>query len=60
MNEEAPKYLIDFVPKCEANTRTRDNSIPTFNCRTNCLKYSFYPSTLNDWFNLDGNIRNSE
>ena len=25
-----------------------------------CLKYSFFPSTSNDWFSLDINIRNSE
>ena len=60
MKEEAPNYLINLVPKCETNTRTRNNSIPTFNCRTNCFKYSFFPSTVNDWFNLDLNIRNSE
>ena len=57
MKEEAPNYLINFGPKCERNTRTRNNSIPTFNCRTNCFKYSFLPSILNDWFNLDPNIR---
>ena len=28
--------------------------------RANCFKHSFFPSTLNDWFNLDINIRNSE
>ena len=51
MREEAPNYLINSVPKCETNTRTRHNSIHTFNCRTKCFKY---------WFNLDLNIRNSE
>ena len=60
MKEEAPNYLINFVPKCETNTRTRNNGIPTFNCQTNCFKYSFFPFTLNDWFNLYLNIRNSE
>ena len=60
MKEEAPNYLINLVPKCETNTRTRNNSIPTFNCQTNCFKYSILPSTLNDWFSLDLNIRNSE
>ena len=60
MIKEAPNYLIIFVPECETNTRTRNNSIPTFNHRTNCFKYSFFPSTLNDWFNLDLKIRNSE
>ena len=60
MKEEAPNHLTNLVPKCETNIRTRNNSIPTFNCQTNCFKYSFFPSTLNDWFNLDLNIRNSE
>ena len=60
MKDEAPNYLINLVPKCETKTRTRNNSIPTFNCRTNCFKYSFFPSTLNDWFDLDLNIRNFE
>ena len=40
--------------------KKRNNSISTFNCRKNCFKYSFFPSTLNDWFNLDLKIRNSE
>ena len=57
--EEAPNYLINLVPKCEANIRTRSNRIPTFNCRIDSFKYSFFPSTLNDWFNFDLNIRNS-
>ena len=60
MKEEAPNYLKNVVPKCETNTRTRNNSIPTFNCRTNCFRYYFFPSTLIDWFNLDLKIRNSE
>ena len=41
MKEEAPNYLINLVSKCETNIRTRNNSIPTFNCRTSCFKYSF-------------------
>ena len=53
MKEEALNYLINLVPKSETN-----NSIPNFNCQTNCFKYSFFPSTLNDWFKLDLNIRN--
>ena len=58
MKEEAPNYLTNLVPKCKTNFRTRNNSIPTFNCWTNCFKYSFFPCTLNDWFNLS--IGNSE
>ena len=34
--------------------------MPIFHCRTDCFRYSFFPSTLKDWFNLDDNIRNSE
>ena len=60
MKEKAPTYLINLVPKCEPTIRTRNNSISTFNCQTDCFKYSFFPSTLNDWFNLDPNIRNAE
>ena len=60
IKEEAPNYLINFAPKCETNARTRNNSIPTFNYRKNRFKYSFFTSTLNDWFNLDLSIGNSE
>ena len=60
MKEKAPNYLLNLVPKFEPTIRTRNNSIPTFNCRTDCFKYSFFPSTRNDWFNLDFNIRNAE
>ena len=60
MIEKAPNYLINLIPKCVTTIRTRNNSIPTFYCRTDCSKYSFFPSTLNDWFSLDINIRNSD
>ena len=30
----------------------------SYKCRTNSFKHSFFPSTLNDWFNLDINIGN--
>ena len=48
MKEEAPNYLINLVPKCEKNTRTRNSSISSFNFQTNCFKY------------LDLDIKNSE
>ena len=60
MKEETPNYLIGLVPKCETSIRTRNNSGPTFNYLTDCFKYSLFPSTLNDWFDLDLNIKNSE
>ena len=60
MKEEAPNYLTNLVPKCETNTRTGNNNTTTFNSRTNCFKYSFFPSTVNGWIIFDLNIRNSE
>ena len=60
MNEEAPKYLTNLIPKGQQTIVTRNSNIPTFYCRTDCFKYSFFPSTLKDWFNLDASIRNSE
>ena len=60
MHNEAPNYLINIIPKCNNTIITRTSHIPTFHCRTDCFKYSFFPSTLRDWFALDDSIRNSE
>ena len=60
MNEEAPKYLTNLIPKGQQTIVTRNSSIPTFYCRIDCFKNSFFPSTLKDWFNSDASIRNSE
>ena len=60
MNEHAPNYLINLIPKCEKTIRTRNSDIPPYHCRTDCFKFSFFPATLSDWFNLDPSIRNSE
>ena len=60
MTEKAPNYFINLIPNCDPTIKTRNNSIPTFHCRTDCFKYSFFRSTLNNRFSLDINIRNSE
>ena len=60
MKKEAPNYLINLIPKSQHAIRTRNNHIPTYHCRTDCFKYSFFPSTLNDWFKLEESIRDSE
>ena len=60
MRKKAPNYFNNLILKCEAAIRTRHINFPTYNFRTDCFKYSFFPSTLNDWFQLDINIRNSE
>ena len=34
MTEKAPNYIINLIPKCDPTIKTRNNSIPTFDCRT--------------------------
>ena len=60
MNKQAPNYLINLIPKCNQTMRTRNSHKPVIHCRTDCFKYSFFPSTLRDCFSLDENIRNAE
>ena len=60
MRMEASNYLINLILKCETDTQTRNNSFPTYNCWIDCFKYSFFRSTLGDWFRLDINIKNLE
>ena len=48
MNREAPNYLINLIPRCEQTILTINNHIPIYHCRTDCFKYSFFPSTLSD------------
>ena len=60
MKKDVPNYLINLIPRCEQTIRTRKNSVPIYHCRTDCFKYSFFPSTLNEVFKLDDSIGNSE
>ena len=60
MKKVTPNYLINLIPKCQAAIRIKNNNFLTYNSRTDCFKYSFFPSTLNDWLRLDIYIRNSE
>ena len=60
IKKQAPNYLINLIPKCEAAIRRTNNNFLTYNCRTESFKYFFFPSTLNDWPRIDITIRNSE
>ena len=60
MNQDASNYLLNLIPKLQPFIKARNSQIPTFHCQTDCFKYSFPPSTLNSWFNLDDRIRNLE
>ena len=59
MYVKAPNYLINFIPKYESTIRTRNNSIPSYKCWTNCFKHSFFllPKLV---VQFDINIRNKE
>ena len=56
MNDKAPTYLKNMVPKCHQSDRLLRNRIPTFHCRTDCFRNYFFHCTLNDWFELDETI----
>ena len=60
MNGKAPNYLKSLIPKVHQSTRLRNNRIPTFHCRTESFKNSYFPSTMNDWFKLGPTIKDSE
>ena len=45
------KIMKEEAPNC------RYSHIPIFHCRTHCFKYSFFPSTLKDWFSKVGYCR---
>ena len=53
VKEEAPNYFINLIPKIQQTTRKRINGMPTFHCRADCFKNSFFSSTLSDWYKLD-------
>ena len=57
INNEAPNYILTLIPKSQQAITTSNNQIPSYHCRTNFFKYSFFPSTLQDWFNLNASIR---
>ena len=60
MKKKALNYFINLIPKYKAAIRARNNKFLTYNFRMDCLKYFFFPYTLNNWFRLDINIRNSK
>ena len=60
MKSKVPSCLINLIAKLEQTFNTRNKHLPTYNCRTDRFKYSFFSCTLNDLFSLDISIRKSE
>ena len=59
MNTEVPQFYLILLQSQQTMT-TKNNHIPNYHCRTDCFKYSSFPSTFKYWFNLNASIRNSE
>ena len=49
-----------MIPKCKAAIRTRNNNFSNLQLSKGLFQVFFFPSTLNDWFWLDNNIRHSK
>ena len=57
IQNQAPGYLIS---KPKQNFNSRNIYILSYNCQTEYFKSSFFLASLEEWFHLDPNIRNSE
>ena len=60
VKNQAPEYLNNLIPKRKQNFNSRNIYIPSYNCRTEYFKSSFFPASLEGWFHLDPSIRKSE
>ena len=61
IKNQSPKFLFELIPTArQVYMKRHKNIIPLFNVKHDCLKISFFPSTIIEWNNLDSNVRNSE
>ena len=60
MKNEAPNYLISLIPEREQTLTQETNIYQSIIAEQIVLSIHFFPCTLNDWFNQDDSIRNSE
>ena len=52
-----PTYLFNLIPQSTHAYQTRTSSnIPTYHCRTNTFKYSFFLWTVAEWNKIHPNI----
>ena len=59
-SSDLPQYLNDLIPKQSLHYSTRFSPLPNFKVRTELLRNSFFPYTVNEWNNLDNIIKSSE
>ena len=58
-----PQYLIKYVnlrSTSNYQTRSANNSLQEFSCRTGSFKHSFFPFCVREWNKLDNTIRDAE
>ena len=57
-NLKSPKYLYNLIPSVDRFYDTRNNTnVPSFNCRTEYFKNSFFPNVITERKKLDINIK---
>ena len=59
MKNETPNYLISLIRKRDQTFNTRNTSTNLL-LQSRLLQVFIFPCTVNEWFNLDVSIRNSE
>ena len=58
---QLPSYLYELISKSNHNYNTRNfDHIDPYYCRTDILKYSFFPYTIVEWNKLDANFKNAK
>ena len=58
-NDKYDSICIIPLVYCIYNTRNQDQ-VETYYCRTDLLKYSFFPYTIVEWTKLDIALRNTK
>ena len=59
VSTKLPPYLYDLIPPLQRSHRY-PGCFKTLRCRTELLRNSFLPFTVNEWNNLDSEIKNSD
>ena len=59
VSNRLPTYLFNLMPQSTHAYQTRTSSnIPTYQCRTDTFKHSFFPWTVVEWNKIHPDIRN--
>ena len=57
-NLKSPKYLYNLIPSVNRFYDTKNNTkVPSFKCRTEYFKNSFFPNVITEWNKLDVDIK---